>query len=116
MEDKNMLRKIRIRMIISVIISVACLVGGIALWETYDYWWAMVIGWAVFIATNAWLVIFYHKNISYKCPNCGHVFKPSYWRFLISAHMPTKRRLKCPKCNQKSWCKEVYIDKTTDNE
>ena len=116
MEDKNMLRKIRIRMIISVIISVACLVGGIALWETYDYWWAMALGWAIFIGLNGWLLVYYHKNISYKCPECGNVFKPTFWNLVWSMHTPTLRRLKCPKCNQKSWCKEVYIDKTTDNE
>lgn len=43
----------------------------------------------------------------YKCRNCEHKFKASYKQVLFSKHMGTTRRLKCPECGKKTWCKKV---------
>ena len=43
----------------------------------------------------------------YKCRNCKHKFKASYKQVLCSKHMGTTRRLKCPECDKKTWCKKV---------
>lgn len=42
----------------------------------------------------------------YECPNCGEKFVPSMKDFIFGAHTLTKRRLKCPKCGKKSFCKK----------
>ena len=42
----------------------------------------------------------------YECPNCGEKFIPSMKDFVFGAHTLTKRKLKCPKCGKKSFCKK----------
>ena len=44
---------------------------------------------------------------AYKCKNCGHEFTPTYKQALNAMHMGTTRYLKCPSCNQRTWCKKV---------
>ncbi|MDE7082582.1 MAG: helix-turn-helix domain-containing protein [Clostridia bacterium] len=42
----------------------------------------------------------------YECPVCGEKFVPSMKNFISGAHSFTKRKLKCPKCGKKSFCKK----------
>lgn len=42
----------------------------------------------------------------YECSNCGEKFIPSMKDFISGAHTFTKRKLKCPKCGKKSYCKK----------
>ncbi len=42
----------------------------------------------------------------YECPSCGEKFVPSMKDFISGAHTFTKRKLKCPKCGKKSYCKK----------
>ena len=44
---------------------------------------------------------------AYKCGNCGYEIVPTYRQALNAMHMGTTRYLKCPKCNQRTWCKKV---------
>ena len=44
---------------------------------------------------------------AYKCKNCGHEIVPTYSEALWAMHSGTTRYLKCPKCNQRTWCKKV---------
>ena len=44
---------------------------------------------------------------AYKCKRCGHEIVPTYAQALNAMHMGTTRYLKCPKCNQRTWCKKV---------
>lgn len=41
----------------------------------------------------------------FECKKCGHTFKPTFKAYLWGAHTFSARRLKCPKCEEKSWCK-----------
>ena len=45
---------------------------------------------------------------AYKCKNCGHEFVPTYSQALMAMHMGFTRRLKCPHCNQRTWCKKSF--------
>lgn len=42
----------------------------------------------------------------YVCPSCGNKFVPSMHDFIFGMHMFTKRKLKCPACGEKSYCKK----------
>lgn len=42
----------------------------------------------------------------YECPNCGEKFVPSMKDFIFGLHTFTKRKLRCPKCKKKSYCKK----------
>ena len=44
---------------------------------------------------------------AYKCQNCGYEIVPTYKEVMTAMHRGTTRRLKCPKCNQRTWCKKV---------
>ncbi len=44
---------------------------------------------------------------AYKCKNCGYEIVPTYSEALWAMHRGTTRRLKCPKCNKRTWCKKV---------
>ena len=44
---------------------------------------------------------------AYKCKNCGYEIVPTYTQALNAMHMGTTRYLKCPQCNQRTWCKKV---------
>lgn len=43
----------------------------------------------------------------YKCRNCGKKFIPTFRSYTMAVHMITTRKLKCPCCGTKSWCKKV---------
>lgn len=42
----------------------------------------------------------------YECPVCGEKFVPSMKAFVFGFHTCTKRKLKCPKCGKKNFCKK----------
>ena len=43
----------------------------------------------------------------YECQKCGHRHVPTYKSVFLAAHINRKRRMRCPKCNEKSWQKKV---------
>ena len=56
-----------------------------------------------------WIAIFYAVKIDYetavyKCRKCGHIFKPTFKAYFFGAHTLKTRHLKCPECEEKSWC------------
>jgi hypothetical protein len=46
----------------------------------------------------------------YRCSKCGHIHKSSWKQVTLAMHFGMTRKLKCPKCNEKSWSKKVLID------
>ena len=44
---------------------------------------------------------------AYKCQNCGYEIVPTYKEVMMAMHRGFTRHLKCPKCNQRTWCKKV---------
>ncbi len=45
----------------------------------------------------------------YECSNCHYKYVPSYKRVLFAMHINRTRKMKCPKCNKKTWHKKVLI-------
>lgn len=43
----------------------------------------------------------------YKCRHCGGKFIPSFTRYMMGIHLWTTRRMKCPHCGKRGWCKKV---------
>ena len=43
----------------------------------------------------------------YECANCHHKYVPTYFDVFKAIHMGRIRRLRCPKCNEKTWNKKV---------
>jgi len=57
----------------------------------------------VFIAIFFAAKVDYETGV-YECRKCGHTFKPTFKAYILGAHTLTTRHLKCPECNEKSWC------------
>ena len=44
---------------------------------------------------------------AYRCKHCGNEIVPTYKEAMMAMHRGTTRYLKCPQCQQRSWCKKV---------
>ena len=42
-----------------------------------------------------------------KCKNCHHKYVPTYQSVFFAQHINRTRKMKCPKCNKKTWHKKV---------
>lgn len=45
------------------------------------------------------------SRYTYRCTECGEVFKPKFWRAHAGIHGPNGRYQYCPKCKKITWCK-----------
>lgn len=43
----------------------------------------------------------------FKCPVCDKTFVPTIKEYIMSVHTFSKRKLICPHCKSKQWCKKV---------
>lgn len=43
----------------------------------------------------------------YECANCHHKYIPTYNSVFFAMHIGRSRKMKCPKCNEKTWNKKV---------
>ena len=43
----------------------------------------------------------------YMCAKCGHRYVPTYRSVFFAPHVNRTRRMRCPKCGEKSWQKKV---------
>ena len=44
----------------------------------------------------------------FECPECGTKFAPTPRAYIAGMHTMTKRRLICPHCGKKSWCRSMW--------
>ena len=42
---------------------------------------------------------------SFECSKCGERFTPTKTAYLMGAHTITRRKLKCPHCGKRNWCR-----------
>ena len=68
----------------------------------------LIITLIIFVPVFIITIVLYTKYVHFICPKCNQKFKPSNSAIIWSIHTPTKRKLKCPHCNAKSWCKEDF--------
>lgn len=52
----------------------------------------------------------------YKCKHCGETFVPSRANYVFAIQYILARRLKCPQCHKKSFCKKVLTKDDTSDE
>ena len=100
--------------ILGVVISTAMLVASAVLAENE----VISLLFAVVLIAISMLLVFaaisfaakvdYEAGV-YECRKCGHVFKPTFKAYIWGAHTLSTRCLKCPKCEEKSWCKRKTV-------
>jgi DNA-directed RNA polymerase subunit RPC12/RpoP len=50
------------------------------------------------------LIIWHARTTQYDCPDCGATFQITALNDFLSAHVPEKKLLKCPRCGHTNWC------------
>ena len=104
--NKN--KKLYLFMVIATILMIIALAGSIIIWNELDNVVPFAIILPVFIILFVCTIVVYMKYVKFICPKCNQTFKASNSAILWAVHTPTKRKLKCPHCNTKSWCKEDF--------
>lgn len=66
-------------------------------------WLVLCFGGSLFL-----LVRWHARNTAYRCGECDWEFEISFFTDFISPHIPNKKYLKCPHCNEKTWA-EILI-------
>ena len=51
---------------------------------------------------------------AYKCKKCGTEIVPTYKEAMMALHRGFTRRLMCPTCGERTWCKKI-VNKSTEN-
>ena len=62
----------------------------------------------VFVAISFAAKVDYETGV-YECRKCGHTFKPTFKSYVWGSHTLTTRHLKCPKCEERSWCRRKMV-------
>ena len=91
-------------------VGVTILIFGIVLSELVEFELKIVIlalSSATFLLSVITAAYIDYKKGKYQCKNCGKTFKPTVWQYIISPHIGSTRNLRCPSCNEKSWCKRL---------
>ena len=52
----------------------------------------------------------------YKCRCCGEAFVPGFINYTIGWNIVAMRRMKCPCCGKRTWCKKVLTKKEDDED
>lgn len=93
-----------------IIISLALLISGILLTAYAD----IPFGARIFIGVITGILFLFftflaceteRKSGVYICTKCGKKFEINAQRYLFSSHLLRSRRLSCPSCGRKSYCK-----------
>ena len=96
--------------VIGFVISTALLVISAILAEEEIITPAIAITLTAVSTVLVLIAVFYAAKVDYEtgvyeCIKCGHTFKPTFKAYIWGVHTLTTRHLKCPKCEEKSWCR-----------
>ena len=107
-KDKTIWTTMWVIMIVSIAALLASIFVAAFLIPEGPWQLVMILGATVVFLIPCFYALKLEVSVgAYKCKNCGHEFVPTYKEVLNAMHMGTTRYLKCPNCNQRTWCKKV---------
>lgn len=103
------------KIILAVLVSVIALLGAMPLFilssmlemETWLRGLLIGIGVVLMVLGIAIACVLDREAGAFECPKCGERFVPGMGEYVMGVHTITKRRLRCPKCGAKRYCKKV---------
>lgn len=103
------------KIILSVLVAAITLLGatpliiiaGVLEMDFRLRWVLIGIGLAILAMGIAVACILDQGAGAFECPACGERFVPSMRAYMMAFHTITRRRLRCPKCGEKHYCKKV---------
>ena len=112
--DKCSPKQKSITCLISLILTIISCVGLAVIcagYATVDVWLRITLVVCAMLSMVANVAVILIVGISseiFECPECGTKFAPTPSAYIMGAHTMTKRRLKCPHCGKKSWCRSFW--------
>ena len=107
MTNKKKLRKIHMTMLVTGLPIAVFQWTSIVLWITKGLWWLFAL-WATIAVPWAILISrYYFRSVSYLCPQCHTVFRPTFKEAFFARHTPATRKLTCTSCGHHGFCVEV---------
>lgn len=94
--------------ILTILSILGFIVAGVLIENNNSLWWTMLIPTLLFLVFFILTCIFYFPNAEFICQKCNKQFKPTVGASVLGPHTITRRYLKCPHCNKKSWAKETW--------
>ena len=97
-----------------LLISLILIMISASLFEFLPIDWSIllvVLSSITFIIALVAAILLDYSAGDYECKNCGKRFKPTLGAYVWGAHTLTKRYLKCPHCNEKSFCKRKLSER-----
>ncbi|MCH5147212.1 MAG: helix-turn-helix domain-containing protein [Clostridiales bacterium] len=82
------------------------LLAGLLEMQTWLKIVLMIVGFVIICIGVGIACVLERDAGTYECKHCGERFVPTMKAYLFAPHMPTSRKLKCPKCGKKSYCKK----------
>lgn len=109
MDGRKKLRNLRITMTLVGLAMDVCVVGGILLWVFLGLWGWFIVGLALAIVMGVAITRYYMTHTAFICPTDHTIFRPSAAQMFFAYHTLTTRKLRCPHCDKKVSCVEIYV-------
>ncbi|MBR2811092.1 MAG: MerR family transcriptional regulator [Solobacterium sp.] len=107
MNSRKELRKIHFRVLWMLLPLAILQWAAIYLWIRKGIRWLFGLQLVLAAIVSYPVIMWYFRRVSYICPQCHTVFKPTRKEAFFARHTPYTRRLKCPCCNRLGFCVEV---------
>ena len=107
MSNRKKLKKIHAALLIPGIPIGIFQWASIALWIVKGLWWPFAIWAVIAIVYGICGSRYYFGHVSYLCPQCHTVFRPSFKEVFFAWHTPVARKLTCASCGHHGFCVEV---------
>ena len=106
--DKRLLSlEIFVGVVVSVILFALVFVAAFVQMADWLRIVLIVIGFIPFAIGIAYAIRIEQTAGYYECAKCGHKYVPEYKSVFLAQHIGRTRKMKCPKCGEKSWQKKV---------
>ena len=116
MSNRKKLKRIHTNMLITGIpVSILQWVS-IILWIMKGFWWLFVIWAVIAIAYGIPVSRYYFRHVSYLCPQCHTVFRPTFKDAFFAPHTSVARKLTCTSCGHHGFCVEVATEEGESHE
>ena len=111
MDEKARAKK---QLVISLLVGIITITAGLTLLliadlleaETWLKIVLIVIG-VLLMGTGIGIACVLEKDAGvYECKHCGERFVPTMTAYILAPHLGFSRKLKCPKCGKRSYCKK----------
>ena len=107
MSNRKKLKRIRATMLLTGAPLCVLQWVSIILWIVKGLWWLFAVWAVIAVAYGIWVSRYYYGHVSYLCPQCHTVFRPTFKEAFFAWHTPVARKLTCTACGHHGFCVEV---------